>query len=175
MIPDLGGKVAIVTGAGQGIGYSIGARLAALGARVVVAEINADTAQQAAADFSKTGAETLAYPIDIGDTDAVQRMVSDVVVRFGRIDILVNNAGVSEKASLFELTLERWDWLHRVNQRGLFFCLQSVAKQMIAQIPDEVKRAGAPSAVMARSSTCRPSQGARVGRTRCTIRSPKRR
>jgi NAD(P)-dependent dehydrogenase (short-subunit alcohol dehydrogenase family) len=135
-------KVAIVTGAGQGIGYAIATQFAREGAHVVVAEINSDTAHKAAADLSALGGEAWVYSVDIGDSDALQPMVEAVVARFGRIDILVNNAGVSEKASLFELTPERWDWLQRVNQRGLFFCLQTVAKQMIAQIPEEVKSAG---------------------------------
>jgi NAD(P)-dependent dehydrogenase (short-subunit alcohol dehydrogenase family) len=113
-------KIAIVTGAGQGIGYAIAAQFAQGCAHVVVAEINPDTVHKAAADLSKLGAEVWAYQIDVGDTDALQPMVATVVARFGRIDILVNNAGVSEKASLFELTPERWDWLQRVNQRGLF-------------------------------------------------------
>jgi NAD(P)-dependent dehydrogenase (short-subunit alcohol dehydrogenase family) len=135
-------KIAIVTGAGQGIGYAIAAQFAREGAHVVVAEINPDTVHEATENLSQLGAEAWACPIDIGDTDALQPMVDAVVDRFGHIDILVNNAGVSEKASLLELTPERWDWLQRVNQRGLFFCLQAVAKQMIAQIPDEVKQAG---------------------------------
>jgi NAD(P)-dependent dehydrogenase (short-subunit alcohol dehydrogenase family) len=135
-------KIAIVTGAGQGIGYAIAARFAREGAHVVVAEINLDTVHKSAAELSQLGVEAWGYPVDIGDTDALQPMVDAVIERFGRIDILANNAGVSEKASLFELSPERWDWLQRVNQRGLFFCLQTVAKQMINQIPDSVKRAG---------------------------------
>lgn len=135
-------KIAIVTGAGQGIGYGIGARFASEGAHVVVAEINSDTAHRAAADFSALGTEALPYPIDVGDTEAVNQMITDVVAHFGWVDMLVNNAGVSEKASLLELTPERWDWLQRVNQRAVFFCLQAAAKQMIAQIPDDVKNAG---------------------------------
>ncbi len=135
-------KIAIVTGAGQGIGYGIGARFAAEGAHVVVAEINPETLHQAAADFTALGVEALPYLIDVGDSDAVNQMIADVVAHFGRVDILVNNAGVSEKASLLELTPERWDWLQRVNQRAIFFCLQAAAKQMIAQIPDEIKSTG---------------------------------
>ena len=69
-------------------------------------------------------------------------MVQDVVAEFGRIDILVNNAGVLETLPMFDITPEKWDWLQRVNQRGLFFCLNAVAQQMVAQIPQEVKDAG---------------------------------
>lgn len=135
-------QVVIVTGAGQGIGFAIGEHFARLGAHVVVAEIQADKAQAATEHFSRLGGEAMAYPMDVGDTDQINRMVEAVVVRFGGIDVLVNNAGVSEKASFFEMTPERWDWLQRVNQRGVFFCLQAVARQMVAQIPQVVKNAG---------------------------------
>lgn len=136
------GKIAIVTGAGQGIGKGIAARFAQEGAHVVIAEYNAENARTAAEEFSAVGPRALAYPVDIGDPAQIDQMVADVVAEFGRIDILVNNAGVLETLPLFDLTPEKWDWLERVNQRGLFFCLQAVAKQMVAQIPEEVKAAG---------------------------------
>jgi len=136
------GKVAIVTGAGQGIGRGVAKRFAQEGAHVVIAEYNAANAESAAQEVSALGPEALAYPIDIGDPAAIEKMVQDVVARFGHIDALVNNAGVLETLSLFDLTPERWDWLQRVNQRGLFFCLQAVAKQMVAQVPEAIKQAG---------------------------------
>ncbi len=135
-------QVAIVTGAGQGIGFAIGEHFARLGAHVVVAEIQADKAQTAAKHFSSIAAEAMPYPMDVGDTAQIDGLVEAVVSRFGRIDILVNNAGVSEKASFFDMTPESWDWLQRVNQRGVFFCLQAVARQMVAQIPQAVIDAG---------------------------------
>lgn len=135
-------QVAIVTGAGQGIGYAIGESLARAGVHVVVAEIQREKAFAAAEHFSGLGAEALAIPMDVGDTTLLEPMVQTVVQKFGQIDLLVNNAGVSEKASFFEMTPERWDWLQRVNQRAVFFCLQAVAKQMVAHIPDAVKAAG---------------------------------
>jgi NAD(P)-dependent dehydrogenase (short-subunit alcohol dehydrogenase family) len=80
--------------------------------------------------------------VDVGAEDRIEQMVRAVVAEFGRIDILVNNAGVLETLPLFDITPEKWDWLQRVNQRGLFFCLQIAARQMVAQIPEEVKTAG---------------------------------
>lgn len=136
------GKVAIVTGAGQGIGFAIGEQLAREGARVVVADIQGDKAQAAAEYFSGLGAEALAITTDVGEPAQIDAMVRTVVQKFGRIDILVNNAGVSEKADFFEMTPERWDGMQRVNQRGVFFCLQAVARQMVSQIPEAVKAAG---------------------------------
>lgn len=138
----LKGRVAIVTGSGRGIGYAIGERFAREGAHVVVAEIDRPTVAPAAEHFSSLGTEAYPYPMDVGDLDQINQMVRDVVARFGRIDILVNNAGISNKASFLEMTPERWDEVQRVNQRGLFFCSQAVARQMVAQIPDSVKQAG---------------------------------
>jgi len=138
----LEGKVAIVTGAGQGIGYGIAKRFAEEGAHVVIAEINPTTAALAAKDFSQIGPEALAYPIDIGDPDRTPQMAADVAAHFGRIDILVNNAGISDKLTLMEMTPKDWDDMHYVNTRGLLFTTQAVARQMIAQIPEEVIQAG---------------------------------
>lgn len=136
------GKVAIVTGSGQGIGRGVAHRFAQEGAHVVIAEYNAANAESVAAECAAYGPEALAYPIDIGDEHQIEKMVADVVARFGHIDVLVNNAGVNKTTSMFDLTPEAWDRVHRVNLRGLFFALQTVAKQMVAQIPDSVKEAG---------------------------------
>jgi NAD(P)-dependent dehydrogenase (short-subunit alcohol dehydrogenase family) len=140
--PSISAPVAIVTGAGRGIGFGIASHLAERGYQVVIAEIDPATAQRAAEHCSAQGSSALAYPIDIGDTDAVQQMVDAVVQRWGRIDVLVNNAGVSERVAFLDVTPEQWDTLQRVNQRGVFFCLQAVAKQMIRQLPDSVMAAG---------------------------------
>ncbi len=138
----LAGKIAIVTGAGQGIGKGIAQRLAREGAAVVVAEYNPETAGAAAAEIQSHGERALPYPVDVASAEAVRRMVHDVVRTFGCIDILVNNAGVMQTKPLLDLTEEDWERIVDVNQRGLFFCLQAVAAQMIAQVPEEVKAAG---------------------------------
>lgn len=130
------GKVAIITGAGQGIGYGIAEQMAREGAHIVVAEINPETVYKAAEEFSALGPGSMPYLIDIAQVERLDTMVQDVVDRFGRIDILVNNAGVSEKVDFLDITPEKWDRTQRTNQRGLFFCLQSVARQMIRQVPE---------------------------------------
>ena len=136
------GRIIIVTGAGQGIGRGVAHRLAQEGALVVIAEYNRENAEAAAAEMSALGPEALAYPVDIGDRAQIEQMVAAVVARFGRIDGLVNNAGMNRPGPLFDLTPETWDPILRVNQSGLFWCLQAVAKQMVAQIPEDVKAAG---------------------------------
>jgi len=136
------GKVAIITGSGQGIGRGIAKYFAQEGAHVVVAEFNKTSAEEAAHEISALGVEALAYPVDISDTERVGQMVTDVVAKFGHIDMLVNNAGLSRPMPLFDLTPESWEPIIKVNLNGLFFTLQTVAKQMVAQIPDVVKQAG---------------------------------
>ncbi len=132
-------KIAIVTGAGQGIGRGVALRLGREGARVVVAEYNPDTAAAVAAEVEAGGGEALAYRVDISDVAAVRRMVDDVVAGFGRIDILVNNAGVVQTKPMLDLTEADWDRVIDVNMRGTFFCLQTVAQQMIRQLPESLR------------------------------------
>jgi NAD(P)-dependent dehydrogenase (short-subunit alcohol dehydrogenase family) len=142
------GKVAIVTGAGQGIGKGIALRLAREGADVIVAEYNLETAKGTAHEIEATARRSLAYPIDISDVGAVRQMVDDVVAEFGRIDILVNNAGVVQTKPMMELTESDWDHVIDVNQRGLFFCLQAVAAQLIRQLPEDLKAVQDPADVI---------------------------
>jgi len=142
------GKVAVVTGAGQGIGRGIALRLAREGADVIVAEYNPETASDAAREIEATGRRALAYPVDVSDVSAVCQMVDDVVADFDHIDILVNNAGVVQTKPMMELTESDWDHVIDVNQRGLFFCLQAVAAQMMRQLPEEATAAQAPADVI---------------------------
>jgi len=144
----LWGQVAIVTGAGQGIGKGIALRLAREGADVIVAEYNPETAKGTAHEIAVTARRSLAYPIDISDVGAVRQMVDDVVAEFGRIDILVNNAGVVQTKPMMELTENDWDHVIDVNQRGLFFCLQAVAAQLIRQLPEDLKAVQDPADVI---------------------------
>ncbi|OGO26638.1 MAG: hypothetical protein A2W33_06880 [Chloroflexi bacterium RBG_16_52_11] len=134
-------KVAIVTGAGQGIGKGVALRLAQASAHVVVAEYNSETAEATSEEVRALGQRALPYPIDLSQVGQIQPMVDRVVGEFGRIDILVNNAGRVQTKYMLDLTPEDWDRVVDVNQRGLFFCLQAVARQMVAQIPEEIRNA----------------------------------
>ncbi len=134
------GQVAIITGSGQGIGKGIAKRLAREGAAVVIAEYNPETAVTAVREIEDENGQALAYPIDVSDATAVQKMVADIVEKFGHIDILVNNAGVVQTKPMMDLTEEDWDRIIAVNQRGSFFCLQAVADQMIKQVPEAIRR-----------------------------------
>ncbi|HEV8340410.1 MAG TPA: glucose 1-dehydrogenase [bacterium] len=138
----LEGKIAIVTGAGQGLGKGIALRLAQEGAAVVVAEGNPETAAATADELESQDARAMPYPVDVSRGEAVRQMVKDIVKRFGRIDILVNNAGIMQTKPLLDLREDDWDRIIAVNQLGVFLCLQAVAAQMVAQVPEAVKAAG---------------------------------
>jgi len=134
------GKVAIITGAAQGIGKGIATRLAREGAAVVIADYNIETATAAAQEIAgASGVQTLPYQVDVSNPSLSQQMVADVVAHFGQINLLVNNAGVAQTKPLLDLTEADWDRVIDVNQRGMFFCLQAVANQMIRQIPEELR------------------------------------
>jgi meso-butanediol dehydrogenase/(S,S)-butanediol dehydrogenase/diacetyl reductase len=128
---ELSDQVAIVTGAGQGIGKAAALALAAAGANVVAADINEASVKETAAAIAATGRRALAIKADMGSMNDIDRMVSEAVAAWGRIDILVNNAGVTRRAYIMDLTEEDWDRIFRVNAKGVFFCLQRVAREMI--------------------------------------------
>ena len=128
---SLADRVAIVTGAGTGIGKATCLALARAGAHVVAVDLDAATAKSTADAVAGLGRRSLALTTDVGDVAAIDRMVVDAVAAFGPIDVLVNNAGVTRRAAIMELTEADWDRTFRVNAKGVFFCLQRVAREMI--------------------------------------------
>jgi NAD(P)-dependent dehydrogenase (short-subunit alcohol dehydrogenase family) len=133
---NLTNQVALVTGAGSGIGRSTALALAQAGAHVVVADIAGKQAEATAESITSTQRRALAVQADVGDLADIDRMVRQALDVFGQIDILVNNAGVTRRADVMDITEQDWDRIHRVNAKGVFFCLQRVAREMI------VKRSG---------------------------------
>src|SRR5580693_4580497 len=127
----LANQVALVTGAAQGIGKAAAQALAEAGATVVVADIAGDKAEAAADEIRAGQHRALSVQADVGDVTDIDRMVRRVVEAYGQIDILVNNAGVTRRADIMDLTEADWDRIHRVNAKGVFFCLQRVARELI--------------------------------------------
>ncbi len=127
----LNDQVAMVTGAGQGIGKACALALAEAGAHVVSIDIDAPNAAATAEAAAAYQRRALAIRADVGDLADIDRMVRETMEMFGRIDILVNNAGVTRRADIMDLTEHDWDRIHRVNAKGVFFCLQRVAREMI--------------------------------------------
>jgi NAD(P)-dependent dehydrogenase (short-subunit alcohol dehydrogenase family) len=129
----LADRIALVTGAGHGIGRATALALARAGAHVALADIDEAAAGKVAAEVSAAGRRTLAVRTDVGDLAGIDRMARQVTDTFGRIDILVNNAGVTRRAYIMDLTEDDWERIMRVNAKGVFFCLQRVAREMIAR------------------------------------------
>jgi NAD(P)-dependent dehydrogenase (short-subunit alcohol dehydrogenase family) len=127
----LADRVAIVTGAGNGIGKATALALARAGAQVAAVDVDGGAAKTTAEAAAALGPRSLALETDVGDLAAIDRMVRRVMETFGRIDVLVNNAGVTRRAYIMDLTEQDWDRIMRVNAKGVFFCLQRVAREMI--------------------------------------------
>lgn len=128
----LNNQVALVTGAGQGIGAATAMALAEAGATVVAADIDGERAERTAGAIAEhAGRRSLAVRADVGDVPAIRAMVDSVIEAFGQLDVVVNNAGVTRRADIMELTEADWDRIHRVNAKGVFFCLQAAATVMI--------------------------------------------
>lgn len=132
MMKILSDQVAVVTGAGQGIGRACALQISHAGAIVVAVDINEDNLNETIALLREDGGTALGIVADIGDLAEIERFVTKAVDAFEKIDILVNNAGVTRRAEFMKLTEEDWDKTFRVNAKGVFFCLQRVAKEMIA-------------------------------------------
>ena len=128
---QLADKVALVTGAGSGIGRACAVALAEAGAHVVAVDIDGKTAEDTACAIASFQRRSLGLQADVGDLADIDRMVQAAMNEFGRIDISVNNAGVTRRADIMDLTEADWDRIHRVNAKGVFFCLQRVAREMI--------------------------------------------
>ncbi len=126
-------RVAIVTGAGRGIGRASALRLAQEGAAIVVVDIVGEWAADTAAKIEQMGRRALALPLDVSSRAAVAEMARTVEDKFGRIDILVNSAAVIVTAPMVEIREEDWDRLLDVNLKGTFLCCQAVAPFMISR------------------------------------------
>lgn len=130
---DLTGKVAIVTGGSIGLGYEMGVALAEMGANIVIADINKDTAEEASRHLEGLGVKALAVKCDVTKPDEVDALVEDTLAKFNAIDILVNNAGISWAESAESISLKNWRKVMNVNIDGMFNVTQRVGRVMIKQ------------------------------------------
>lgn len=130
---NVDGRVALVTGAGQGIGRSIALRLAREGFDIAVLDVNGETARDTSDEVEAIGRRAMTLVVDLLEVPAIGRAVESVVQEWGRLDVLVNNAGNVPITPLMEITEAEWDRVLDLNLKAAFFCLQAAGRPMLAQ------------------------------------------
>ena len=128
---DLKGKVAVVTGSGQGLGKWIALGLAQAGANILVADLVVKNARQTAQEIERMGRKSIFAEVDVGDPEAAVRLMEIARTELGSLDILVNNAGINVHEKALDMTPEDFDRIVRVNSKGVYFCSQAAARLMI--------------------------------------------
>ena len=126
-------KVALVTGAGKGIGRGIALRLARKGYTIAINDLDKESAEMTASEARKIGAKVITNNCQVGDRTAARQMIEEVIAEFGTIDALVNNAGIARLGLLADFSEKDWRDLFRVNVDGVFFCCQAVIPHMISR------------------------------------------
>ena len=129
----LKGKVALVTGAAQGIGKAIALLLARNGADMVVSDINLEKAEETAKEIRAIGPKAMAVKVDVANLRDVEQMVTGILEKLAKIDILVNNAGITRDKLILRMTEEDWDAVLGVNLKGTFNCTKAVLRHMAKQ------------------------------------------
>jgi NAD(P)-dependent dehydrogenase (short-subunit alcohol dehydrogenase family) len=131
-MPALTDKVAIITGAGRGIGAATARLFCSEGARVVLSSRTRTELEQVAAECRREGGEALVFPADVSNEQQVQALFDRTLESFGPLDILINNAAIIDVRDLVELDSETWDRVMAINVRGPFLCCRAAFRQMIA-------------------------------------------
>ena len=168
MTGKLAGKVAVVTGAGSGIGRAAAELFAREGAEVAIVDLVADAAKETAAQISGAGGRALAVAADISDPAQVDSAFGQISAEFGRVDVLYNNAGVNSSGSVIDATDEDWDRSFAVNAKGTFLCSRVAARSMVASGGGSIINQGSVAAVVgiANFASYCASKGAVVALTR---------
>ncbi len=148
---DLKGKVAVVTGSGQGLGKWIALGLAEAGADILVADLVAENASQTAQEIQEIGRRSISVEVDVGNPEAVRRMMETAQRELGTLDILVNNAGINVHKKAMDITPEDFDRIVRVNSKGVYFCSQAAAGIMIPQRKGKIINIASAAAFLVRA------------------------
>ncbi len=126
-------KVAIVTGGGKGIGKAIVQELAFRGCRLVIPDIDIESAEGVANEIGKNAREAIAFKTDVSSSTEVEAMMGKIIEKYGRIDILINNAGITRDNLLMRMSEEEWDLVLRINLKSAFLCTKNVIRHMMKQ------------------------------------------
>jgi NAD(P)-dependent dehydrogenase (short-subunit alcohol dehydrogenase family) len=146
------GSVAVVTGAGRGMGRAVALRLGREGADVVVAELDAAHGEEVAAEIRAAGGSAAAVAADVSRLADVRRLFGEAVKAFGNVDILVNNAGIGVARPILDYTEADWDRQMGVNVKGVFFCSQAAARLMIPRRRGKIVNFASTSAFVSSST-----------------------
>lgn len=148
MLIDLTGKVAIVTGAGRGIGHEIYSTLAREGVKVVVTDVRQDLLDNLTAEMAANGWEGFAQNVDVRNADSINALIEEILSRYGQIDILINNAGVAVSGPIETFTEEAWDANHDINLKGTFLMCRAVIPTMKKQKSGRILNAASFAAIV---------------------------
>jgi len=129
----LSGRVALVTGASQGIGHACALKLADAGAAVAVVARNQQKLDQLVAQITAAGGKAVAFPLDVGDEEQIKSVFKAVLTQFGKIDILVNNAGITRDQLVMRMKRADWDSVLNTNLTSAYLCIQQVIGSMLKQ------------------------------------------
>ncbi|MEM7181566.1 MAG: 3-oxoacyl-ACP reductase FabG [Spirochaetota bacterium] len=127
---DLKDKVVVITGSGRGIGKGIAEEFANAGSKLVINDINQETAEATASEFGAKGVETLAIACDISKQEQVQDFFKQIVEKWGKVDVLINNAGITQDTLFLRMKLEQWQRVIDINLTGTFLCTHAAIKYM---------------------------------------------
>lgn len=129
----LDGRVALITGGAQGLGFGFAQALADVGASVMIADVNGDGAAQAAERLMAAGYQAASLQVDVTSADEIDKMIAATIERFGDMHIAINNAGINFNSAAEDTPMTEWDTTFDLNLRGLFMCCQAEGRHMISK------------------------------------------